>query len=125
MLFSALLLTPLAMHLALATHRLMALAGKLIVVQEVLVTWIASALFARRIIRVGACTTVFLLTLCICRFADDGPAVAAALPHAMAYRTFFANSLLPGRDTIMTVFARKVRGHLPDRVLLSTIALRC
>ena len=123
LLFSALLLAPLAMHLALMAHRFMAVAGILIVVQAVLVTWIALESFARRIIRVGACATVFLLTLSVCRFADNGPAVASALPHAMAYLTLlavFAPSLLPGREAVVTIFARKARGHLPDRVLRYT-----
>ena len=123
LLVAALLLAPLAMHLALATHRFMALAGILTVVQAVLVTWIASASFARRIMRVGACATVFLLTLSVCRFADNGAAVASALPHAMAYLALlavFATSLLPGREAVVTVFARKARGHLPDRVLRYT-----
>ena len=131
LLVSALLVAPLATHLALVMHRGMALAGVLMAVQAMLVTWIASSSisqYARRggtryALRAGVCVVAFLLTLLLWRFVGEGPLVVSAVPHAMAYLallTVFAASLLPGREAVVTVFARIARGPLPPEVMRYT-----
>ncbi len=123
LLILVLLLAPAAAHLALVMHRGMALAGILIAVQAVLVTWIALSSIASRALRAGACGVVFLGALCLARFTDGGPLVAAAVPHAMAYLALlalFATSLQPGREAVITILARRARGRLPAEVVRYT-----
>jgi uncharacterized membrane protein len=79
--------------------------------------------FARRVLRIAAGAVVFLVVLALYRYADNGPAVAIAVPHAMAYMTLlvvFAVSLQPGRQAVVTALARKARGPLSDRTLRYT-----
>lgn len=118
-----LLVAPPVAHLALTMHRGMAFAGVLIAIQAIVVTWIASASVARRALRVAGCVMVCLLALALWQFTDGGPVVASAVPHAMAYialLTLFALSLQPGRDSVVTILARRSRGHLPAEVLRYT-----
>ena len=123
MLVLALLLAPVAAHLALVMHYGMTLAGILIAVQAVLVTWIALSSVISRALRVGACGAIFLGVLLLSRFTDGGPVVAASVPHAMAYLALlalFAASLQPGREAVVTILARKSRGRLPAEVVRYT-----
>ena len=118
-----LLAPPLAAHLALVTHHGTALAGILIAAQAVLVTWIASSSLTGRALRVCACGTAFLFVLFLSRFADGGPLVASAVPHAMVYLALlaiFVGSLAPGREAVATVLARRTRGDLPAAVVRYT-----
>ena len=123
LLILVLLLAPLAAHLALVMHRGLALAGLLIALQAAMVTWIASASIASRVLRAGACGVVFLGVLCLSRFAGGGPVVAAAVPHAMAYLALlalFGTSLRPGREAVITILARRSRGRLSVGVVRYT-----
>jgi uncharacterized membrane protein len=118
-----LLAAPPLAHLSLIMHDGMAFAGGLIAVQAVAVTWILSASIAGRVARVLACGLVFLLALGLWRFSDGGPVVASAVPHAMVYiglLVLFATSLEPGRDSIVTILARRSRGPLPPDILRYT-----
>ena len=110
---------PLA-HLALMLHRGTALAGIVIAMQAVLVTWIASSPIERRALRVGACVVIFLAVLLLWQFAADGAVFASAVPHAMIYSSLlavFAMSLQPGREAVATMLARKSRGHLSVEIV--------
>ncbi len=114
---------PPAAHLALAMRLGTAIAGTLIAIQAVLLAWIASSWLTRRGFRIGACAMVALLVFVLSRFTDDGPLVASAVPHAMAYLTLlvvFAVSLQPGREAIVTILARKARGALSGEVVRYT-----
>jgi uncharacterized membrane protein len=118
-----LLLAPPAAHFALAMHRGMMLAGILIAVQAVLVTWIALSSIAGRALRAVACGVSVLGVLGLSRFTDGGPLVATAVPHAMAYLALlvvFAASLQPGREAVITILARKSRGRLPADIVRYT-----
>ena len=125
-----LLLAPVAAHLALVLQHGMALASMLIAVQAALVTWIALSVgvfagssVARLLLRAGACSVVCVSVLCLSRFTDRGPVVAAAVPHAMAYLALlalFAASLQPGREAVITILARRSRGRLPAEVVRYT-----
>jgi uncharacterized membrane protein len=128
-----LLLAPVAAHLALVLQHGMALASMLIAVQAALVTWIAlssvagssvaGSSVARLLLRAGACSVVCVSVLCLSRFTDRGPVVAAAVPHAMAYLALlalFAASLQPGREAVITILARRSRGRLPAEVVRYT-----
>ena len=71
----------------------------------------------------SAHAAVVLFVLVLSRFADDGPLVASAVPHAMAYLTLlvvFAASLQPGREAIVTILARKARGALSGEIVRYT-----
>jgi uncharacterized membrane protein len=117
------LLAPPLAHLALMLHWGMDLAGGLIAVQAVLVTWIASSSSNRRALRLAACGVVCLLVISLWRFTQDGPILASAVPHAMAnlgLLAIFAASLRPGRQSVATTFAIRSRGHLPPDVLQYT-----
>jgi uncharacterized membrane protein len=123
LLILALLLAAPAAHLALVMHRGMAMAGVLIAVQAVLVTWIALSSIAGRAVRAAACGVVFAGVVFLARFTDGGPVVAAAVPHAMAYvalLTLFATSLQPGREAVITILARRSRGRLSAEVVRYT-----
>lgn len=133
LLILTLLLVPVVAHLALVTHRGMALAGVLIGVQAALVTWIALSSITLsplalspmtgRALRAGACGMVFLGVLLLALRTGGGPVVAAAVPHAMAYIALlavFAASLRPGREPVITILARRSRGHLPPEIVRYT-----
>jgi uncharacterized membrane protein len=56
-------------------------------------------------------------------FAGDGFIASSAVPHAVTYLALlalFGGSLLPGREPIMTIIARAVRGQLPPKTLAYT-----
>jgi uncharacterized membrane protein len=114
---------PLAAHIALVTNRAVALAGILITVQAVLVTWIVSSAITQRIVRVGACVAVLLSVCVLTRFTDHGTYFASAVPHAMAYLALlaiFAASLGAGREAVVTTFARRSRGALSPEIVRYT-----
>ena len=123
LLILALLLAAPVAHLALVMQRGMMVAGVLIAVQAVLVTWIALSSIAGRALRIGACGVVCLCVVVVSRFAGGGPVVAAAVPHAMVYvalLTLFATSLQPGREAVITILARRSRGRLSAEVVRYT-----
>ena len=114
-----LILAPPLAHVTLTMHLGMDLTGVLVAAQASMVTWVASSSVGNRPVRAAACCASFLLVLWLWRLADDGPMIAAALPHAMAYATllaFFLRSLAPGRESVATMLARRSRGHLPPAV---------
>jgi len=118
-----LLLAPLAAHLAFLWHRGFALAVVLVGGQAAIISWAALSPIARRSLRASACLVVFLLVLWLSQFTECGPIIASVVPHAMAYSTLltvFAVSLAPGRESVATVFARRVRGHLPADIVRYT-----
>jgi uncharacterized membrane protein len=120
LLVAALLLAPPVAHLALMMHWGMGIAGVLVAMQAVIVTWVASTPITHRIFRAATCGAVFLLVLFLWRFTNGGPVVASAVPHAMAYTAllaFFLTSLAPGRESVATMLARRSRGHLSAEVL--------
>ncbi len=114
---------PLAVHVALMMHRAVSVAGIMIAVQAALVTWLASSAIMQRVLRVAASGVVFLFVLWLARFADGGALVASAVPHAMAYLAllaWFAVSLRPGHEPVVTILARKSRGTLPTDTMRYT-----
>jgi uncharacterized membrane protein len=118
-----LLLAPLGAHLALVMQRGIVLAGALTAAQAILVTWIASSSLPHRAPRIAACAAALLFVLSLLWSTDGNPLVASAVPHAMAYLALlavFAASLQPGREAVVTILARRARGHLPDRVVRYT-----
>jgi hypothetical protein len=133
-----LLVAPPVAHLALMMHRGMELAGFLIALQAVLVTWIALASRASRVFRLAACAVVLLFVIVLWRFTGGGPVVASGVPHAMVYLallTIFATSLESGglesgglepgrpepeREAVATMLARISRGHLSPEIIQYT-----
>jgi uncharacterized membrane protein len=54
------------------------------------------------------------------KFGLQGLTVSTGIPHAIAYvglLAFFAHSILPGREPIITGLIRRIRGTLPDEVV--------
>jgi uncharacterized membrane protein len=126
-----LLVAPPVAHLALMMHRGMEVAGFLIALQAVLVTWIALASRASRVFRLAACAVVLLFVIVLWRFTGGGPVVASGVPHAMIYLallTIFATSLesgglepgRPEREAVATMLARISRGHLSPEIVRYT-----
>jgi len=118
-----LVIAPLGIHVAMATHRGMLWAGILVVAEAVLVAWIALSLAATRGLRWIGCAIVLVLTSAVWWSAPDGIIASSAIPHSIAYLsvlTAFGASLLPGRKPTITVFAEKSRGELPPALLLYT-----
>jgi uncharacterized membrane protein len=133
-----LLLAPLAAHIALMTRHGAMLAGLLVAVQAALVAWIAQSSVAQSsmarlsvarssavglIVRTGLCGLVFAGVLCLAQFTSAGPVAAAAVPHAMTYLALlavFGASLLPGREAVITILARRSRGRLPPEIVRYT-----
>jgi uncharacterized membrane protein len=119
----ALVIAPLGIHLAMATQRGMFLAGILVVMEAVLIAWIALSLTAVSRLRWLGCAAVLVLTAAVWRLSPDGIVASSAIPHAIAYisvLTVFGLSLTPGRKAIVTGFAEKSRGDLPPAVMLYT-----
>jgi uncharacterized membrane protein len=115
LLIAALFLAPPVAHLALIMNWGMGLAGVLVALQAVIVSWVASSPVTSRALRAAICGAVFLLVLWLWRFTDGGPVAASAVPHAMANMAllaFFLASLAPGRESVATMLARRSRGHL-------------
>ena len=95
----------------------------LVALQAAMLGWISVAMAAPRwrVVRFGATAALFVITLAIAR--SDGPVIAEAVPHATVYLGFlalFALSLMPGRDAIITVVARRGRGTLTPALLAYT-----
>ena len=115
LLVAALFLAPPVAHLAMMMNWGMGLAGVLVAVQAVIVSWVASSPVTSRTLRATVCGAIFLLVLWLWRFTDGGPVLASAVPHAMAYTAllaFFLASLAPERESVATMLARRSRGHL-------------
>ncbi|MGD0431386.1 MAG: hypothetical protein ABSA58_09865 [Acetobacteraceae bacterium] len=119
----ACLIAPLSIHVALATQRGMVWAGALIVLEAVVIAWIALSFAPTAGLRWTGCAAVFVITLAIWRFTGEGIVASSAVPHTIAYLSLlaiFAASLAPGRKAIITVFAEKSRGDLPPIVVRYT-----
>ena|SRR6185312_5770997 len=119
----ALLTAPPVAHFALIMHRGMGLAGILLAVQAAMVVWILWPKAAPRWLRMVMSSTACLGVWLVLRSIEDGPAIAAGVPHAMIYLALlalFAASLRLPREAIVTTFARRARGHLPAEVVLYT-----
>jgi uncharacterized membrane protein len=120
---AGLVLAPIGVHVAMATHQGMAWAGILIIVEAVAIAWIALSFVPTRTLRWTGCAAVLIVTFSIWWFAADGVVASSAVPHAIAYLsvlTVFAASLMPGRKPIVTVFAERSRGVLPRSLLVYT-----
>ena len=118
-----LLVAPPLAHLALLLHRGEAIAGFLIALQAVAVTWIASAPLVRRDLRLIACAASCLLVVMLWRFDGGSSVVASAVPHAMIYLgllAIFGRSLAPGQQAVATYLARLSRGHMTPSLLRYT-----
>ena len=114
---------PVGIHLAMATQRGVFWAGVLVIIEAVLIAWVALSFTPVPVLRWAGCAVVSILTAAIWRFSSDGIIAASAIPHAIAYLsvlTVFGVSLTPGRKAIVTVFAEKSRGILPPAVLRYT-----
>jgi uncharacterized membrane protein len=138
-----LLLAPLAAHIALMTRHGAMLAGLLVAVQAAMVAWIAQSSIAKSsftksscirssfirspaaalTLRIGLCGLVFAGVFRLAQFTRAGPVAAAAVPHAMTYLALlavFGASLLPGREAVITILARRSRGRLPPEIVRYT-----
>jgi uncharacterized membrane protein len=118
-----LVVAPFAIHLAMATQRGMVWAGILVIVEAVLVAWIALSFSPSPPLRWSGCAAVLIVTSMVWWFAPAGILASSAIPHAIAYisvLTVFATSLAPGRKPIVTIFAERSRGELPPSLLLYT-----
>ncbi len=118
-----LIVAPLGIHLAMATQRGLVWAGGLVILEAVLVAWIALSFVPFALLRWGGCAAVLVLTATVWWFAPAGIFASSAIPHAIAYisvLTVFATSLAPGRKPIVTIFAERSRGELPPAVLRYT-----
>ena len=118
-----LVVAPFAIHLAMATQRGLLWAGILVIVEAVLVAWIALSFSPSRRVRWAGCAAVLIVTSAVWWFAPAGILASSAIPHAIAYisvLTIFAASLAPGRKAIVTIFAERSRGELPPSLLLYT-----
>ncbi len=116
---------PLATHLALVTGHGTVLAGSLVALQVVLVSWAALSLAAPaaarrhpagwRLVRLAICTLAGGLTAAAWHDNGNAMMLAAAVPHAIVFAgllVLFATSLAPGREAIITRVARWSRGVL-------------
>jgi uncharacterized membrane protein len=123
---------PVLAHLALATHRGVALAGVLVAAQAAALGWVvggqAISLLGWRggAVRLAgwlwACTAG-VITFVIWRRGTDGPVAASAIPHLLIYLglfAVFAASLAPGRTPIITRIAARARGPLNDVLMAYT-----
>jgi uncharacterized membrane protein len=119
----AVVAAPAAAHLAAQTERGTRLAVILIALQAALIMWLVLSRTAGPTIRRAGCACAFLVALAVWRFAPDGALLSSAVPHALIYLSLlgvFAASLAPGREAIITILARNVRGALPPPVVLYT-----
>ena len=118
-----LLTAPLGAHLSLATGRATLLVGILVTLQAALVCWallspVANAA-GKRAIGVAVIVAVGLVWWGM----RDNVAGLSAIPHAMSHAgllALFAASLAPGREAIITGFARQLRGPLPTNIIRYT-----
>jgi uncharacterized membrane protein len=119
----ALVVAPLGIHIAMATHRGLYWAGVLVIAEAALIAWIALSLVPIPRLRWLGCAVVLVFTTAVWRLAPDGIVASSAIPHAIAYLsvlTAFGTSLRPGRKAIVTIFAERSRGDLPPALLLYT-----
>jgi uncharacterized membrane protein len=118
-----LVVAPAAAHLAAQTDRGTTLAMGLIAFQAALVMWVVLSFTSGATIRQAGSLAAFLLSLAVWRFAPQGALLSSAVPHALIYLALlgvFATSLAPGRSAIVTILAQKLRGELPQSVVLYT-----
>lgn len=114
----ALLAAPIAAHVAVVTERGVAVAGALVAVQAGLIAWISLSLALPKVAswwRGLAAVAVAALTGWIWHAHADGLVLAAAVPHAISFAgllAFFACSLAPEREPVISVVARRARGDL-------------
>lgn len=116
---------PIATHILLSGHRPGWLVAALIALQCALIAGACASLAApgRRTPRVLAAGLAILATILVWRGTANGLQLAAALPQALAYLgllAVFAASLAPGREAVITLVARRVRGTLTDRLVAYT-----
>jgi uncharacterized membrane protein len=121
--FIALVASPFAIHWALLDPERTGLAAGLVIAQVGLV---GEILLRRATFRykwfVGA-AGLALLAAAFWHFGRQSLVASTGLPHALAYLTLiglFGSSLLPGRQPLISVLARKVRGPLNDELVAYT-----
>lgn len=120
---AALVLVPVALHIAMTTQRGLQMAGVLVAAEAALLAWIALSFLPIRLLRWIGGAAALAVTAAIWRLAPNGGVAASAVPHAIAYLsllTVFGASLAPGRTPVITVFAEKSRGPLPPHLLRYT-----
>ena len=121
--FLALIVAPIGIHVAMATQRGLLWAGVLVVAQAVFVAWIALSFLPGRAARWAGSAAILVATGAIWRFSPHGIVASSAIPHAIAYLSvlaIFGLSLLPRRKPIVTILAERSRGALPPTTLLYT-----
>ena len=112
---AVLLLSPMIVHVLAMHEGGAAFAGPVVVAQAFALVWMLlerSRWRLRLLCAAGLAAGVLAVAL---RSADHGLVVATGLPHATAYIAFltlFAASLLPGRESLITGVARRIRGSL-------------
>jgi uncharacterized membrane protein len=119
----ALVVAPGAAHLAAQTERGTVLAAGLIAFQAALVMWLVLSFTAGPTIRYVGSAAAFFLALEVWRSAPHGALLSSAVPHALVYLALlgvFTASLAPGRTAVITNLAQRVRGDLPESVILYT-----
>lgn len=119
----AVILVPVGIHVAMATHRGLTLAGVLVIAESGLIAWIALSFLPMRRLRWVGSASVLALTAAIWLLSSNGIVASSAIPHAIAYLsllTVFGASLAPGRKPIITVLAEASRGPLPPPVMVYT-----
>ena len=119
----ALIAIPAAAHVAAQTERGTTFAAILIALQAALIMWLILSLTGGSMIRRLGSAAAFLLTLAVWQVAPNGALLSSAVPHALIYLALlgvFVASLMPGREAIITILARNVRGVLPPPVVLYT-----
>ena len=118
-----LIVAPIGVHIAMATQRGMLWAGILVIAEAGIVAWLALSFLPGRNARWVGCVCVLVVTAAIWRFTPGGIHASTAIPHAIAYLSIlaiFGASLLPGRKPIVTIFAERSRGVLPQALRVYT-----
>jgi uncharacterized membrane protein len=120
---AALMAAPIATHVSLATGQAPGLVGGLLVVQAGAIGWMLVAGLRRVLLRWALWGAGMLGVLGLWLGVRDNVVALSALPHAMAnggLLALFAASLAPGREAMISRFARHVRGTLSPAILLYT-----
>jgi len=123
MVILGLVVAPAAIHIAMATQRGLIWAGVLVIVESVLLAWIALSFAPNKKIRWAGCAAVLVTTAAIWCLTPAGIVASSAIPHAIVYMSvlaIFATSLLPGHKPVIMIFAEKSRGDLTPAVALYT-----
>jgi uncharacterized membrane protein len=114
---------PATAHVTAQTDYGATLAAILIAVQTALIAWLVLSLTVGPAIRCAGSAAVFLVALAVWQLVPNGALLSSAVPHALIYLallSIFTASLAPGREAIITVFARNIRGVLPPSVVVYT-----